>query len=53
MTQEERLDFLIKELLKENNMDNMEISDNINSSKDCEKFQEIDRKHNKSYFQLI
>lgn len=50
MTQEERLDFLIKELLKENNM---EISDNINSSKDCEKFQETDRKHNKSYFQLI
>ena len=50
MTQEERLDFLIKELLKENNM---EISDNINSSKDCEKFQETDRKHNKSYFQCI
>ena len=50
MTQEERLDFLIKELLKENNM---EISDNINSSEDCEKFQETDRKHNKSYFQLI
>lgn len=53
MKQEERLDFLIKELLKENNMDNMEISDNINISKDCEKFQETDRKHNKSYFQLI
>jgi len=53
MTQEERLDFLIKELLKENNMDNMEISDNINISKDCEKFQETDRKHNKSYFQRI
>ena len=50
MTQEERLDFLIKELLKENNM---EISDNINSSEDCEKFQETDRKHNKSYFQRI
>ena len=53
MTQEERLDFLIKELLKENNMDNMEISDNINSSEDCEKFQETDRKYNKSYFQCI
>ena len=50
MTQEERLDFLIKELLKENNM---EISDNINSSEDCEKFQETDRKYNKSYFQCI
>ena len=53
MTQEERLDFLIKELLKENNTYDMEISDDINSSKDCEKFQETDRKHNKSYFQLI
>ena len=53
MKQEERLDFLIKELLKENNTYDMEIPDDINSSKDCEKFQETDRKHNKSYFQLI
>ena len=53
MTQEERLEFLIKELLKENNTYNMGILDDINSSKDCEKFQETDRKHNKSYFQLI
>lgn len=53
MTQEEKLDFLIKELLKENNTYDMEIPDDTNSSKDCEKFQETDRKHNKSYFQLI
>ena len=53
MTQEEKLDFLIKELLKEKKTYDMEISDNINSSEDCEKFQETDRKHNKSYFQCI